>query len=98
MEIYWPMKSRVRTSVSAQSVFPACAATICFSRLIGLLGARKGAGLTGWGAQASRGVWVWASAPVQLSHRPAADNKRKLFAAFIFVPFRKFASRLQYTR
>src|SRR3954470_10159824 len=50
------MKSRVSTSVSAQSLLSRCRARISTNFLSGLFGAVNGASLTGTGAQAVRGA------------------------------------------
>src|SRR4051812_28924516 len=56
MEMYCPIKSRVRTSVSLQSLLPRCRATMSTNFFSGLFGAVKGAGVTGTGAQAVSGA------------------------------------------
>src|SRR3569833_3482681 len=56
MEIYCPTKSRVSTSVSAQSLLPRWRARMSTNFLSGLLGAVNGASLIGTGAQAVRGA------------------------------------------
>src|SRR5436853_5697490 len=82
MEIYWPMKSRVSTSVSAQSVLPWWRAMMSTNFLSGLLGPVKGAGFTGTGAQAASGVALWAGMNGEKKTRDAVANPAKCF----FVP------------